>query len=553
MLFLVLSLLAPLCAGAQGGEPLEKKTSAELMGRASSYIEADTLLDRAVAALSVVANRYYAKPDDSTARHDAIPALYQLGNIYSMRIFDFPKAYVNLTTARMLAEEEGDDFNLALILLRLANIYNVCYDDGDMETVHGMLSEALDRAVKSHNEEVLTRLALNISILQIRKGGWGKHSHEISVISSYRFPQNSKYGPICANVLAAVKAFYRKDYRAAETHFKEILENLPPDLPFRERYLYGAMYMLQYVYEDSGNYVAEEKLLRERLKFVKDLRLDDYELYTYSHLANFFERRQQPDSVQKYTYFYLYKKEEMDQNSGLDKVKNVDMLKQIEKANDEVRELSLQKIKERRRLVIVISISIVVFIMLLAVGYLFLNLRRNHKLLFQRNRELLDREEQLRLLIAHKNEEAREESPTGKWESKPADCEADEESSRLFPRILKVMEEDRAIYGQGFGIDNLATILHVPQRSVSKAINACSGSNFHQFLNGYRIREACRLMRVTDPAATTVEYISETVGFKSRTSFASLFKKTTGLTPSEYWKMARKEAKEPKNTESETP
>ena len=77
-------------------------------------------------------------------------------------------------------------------------------------------------------------------------------------------------------------------------------------------------------------------------------------------------------------------------------------------------------------------------------------------------------------------------------------------------------------------------------------------SNFHQFLNGYRIREACRLMRVTDPASTTVEYISETVGFKSRTSFASLFKKTTGLTPSEYWKMARKEPKEPKNTESDT-
>lgn len=148
MLFLVLSLLAPLCAGAQGGEPLEKKTSAELMGRASSYIEADTLLDRAVAALSVVANRYYAKPEDSTARRDAIPALYQLGNIYSMRLFDFPKAFTNLSTARMLAEEEGDDYNLSLILLRLANIYNMCYDEADKDTVFQMLTEALDHAFK---------------------------------------------------------------------------------------------------------------------------------------------------------------------------------------------------------------------------------------------------------------------------------------------------------------------------------------------------------------------------------------------------------------------
>lgn len=41
-----------------------------------------------------------------------------------MRLFDFPKAFTNLSTARMLAEEEGDDYNLSLILLRLANIYN---------------------------------------------------------------------------------------------------------------------------------------------------------------------------------------------------------------------------------------------------------------------------------------------------------------------------------------------------------------------------------------------------------------------------------------------
>lgn len=188
---------------------------------------------------------------------------------------------------------------------------------------------------------------------------------------------------------------------------------------------------------------------------------------------------------------YLYAKEELDQTSGLSKVQNVDMLRQIEKSNEEVRQLSLHRLQERRRLTVAIAVSAVVFILLLTFVYLFLNLKRNHKL--------------------------------------------------LFPRILKVMEEDRTIYDQGFGADDLASLLHVPQRSVSRAINACSGTNFHQFLNGYRVREACRLMQDTHPETTTVEYIAESVGFKSRTSFASLFKKTTGLTPSEYWRMTRKE------------
>ena len=65
--------------------------------------------------------------------------------------------------------------------------------------------------------------------------------------------------------------------------------------------------------------------------------------------------------------------------------------------------------------------------------------------------------------------------------------------------------------------------------------------NFHQFLNEYRIREVTRLMHDRNSDNLTVESLSESVGFKSRTTFASLFKKTTGLTPTEYWKMAKQD------------
>lgn len=520
-------------------ETLETKSSAELFGRASSYIETDTLLDRAVAALSIIANRYYAKPEDSAARRDAIAAMYQLGNIYSLRLFDYPKAYTNLSTARMLAEEEGDYYHLSEILLRIANIYNICYDELDQEPTFKVISEALEIGIKGKNEDVITRVTLNLSILRLQKDSWGNHAEEILKIRTYPFQPKSYYRFVCVNIIDAMDAYFNGDYSKAEILFKKVINNLPQDQAFRERYEYGTMHLLQWVYERSGNYEAEEKLLRKRLKSVKNLGLDDYELYTYSNLASFFERRNQLDSVHKYTYLYLLKKDELDQNSGLNRVKNVDMLRQIEKANDEVRELSLNKLKQRRHFIVAVAIIAIVVILLFTFIYLFITLKRNHKLLYQKNRELLDREEQLRLLMTHEDtysvNEAEEEN-----ELNNNVCEADEESAMLFPRILKVMENDNAIYGLGFGIDNLANILHVPQRSVSKAINICGGINFHQFLNGYRIREACRLMQNTDPTSTTVEYIAETVGFKSRTSFASLFKKTIGLTPSEYWKMSHK-------------
>jgi AraC-like DNA-binding protein len=60
--------------------------------------------------------------------------------------------------------------------------------------------------------------------------------------------------------------------------------------------------------------------------------------------------------------------------------------------------------------------------------------------------------------------------------------------------------------------------------------------NFFDFINRYRIEEAQRLL--TDPPdkkITVLEVLYE-CGFNSKSSFNTLFKKHTGLTPSEFKK-----------------
>jgi AraC-like DNA-binding protein len=58
-------------------------------------------------------------------------------------------------------------------------------------------------------------------------------------------------------------------------------------------------------------------------------------------------------------------------------------------------------------------------------------------------------------------------------------------------------------------------------------------------LNEYRIKEACRRLNDTEHYGNiTINGIASSVGFKTRTNFIAYFKRFTGLTPSEYLKIA---------------
>jgi AraC-like DNA-binding protein len=71
---------------------------------------------------------------------------------------------------------------------------------------------------------------------------------------------------------------------------------------------------------------------------------------------------------------------------------------------------------------------------------------------------------------------------------------------------------------------------------LSQLINDGLGDNFYDFVNKYRVDEVKRLM--TDPKAKNFNLlgIALEAGFKSKSTFNLIFKRFTGLTPSEYRK-----------------
>src|ERR1700752_3458676 len=108
-----------------------------------------------------------------------------------------------------------------------------------------------------------------------------------------------------------------------------------------------------------------------------------------------------------------------------------------------------------------------------------------------------------------------------------------ERSERYLEKLLNLMEKDRPFTDSSLTIQKLAQKLSVPPNHLSQTINERLSQTFSDFINSYRVEEAKR--KLIDPAFRHLSIlgIAEEVGFNSKSSFNSVFKKHTHMTPSE--------------------
>ena len=80
----------------------------------------------------------------------------------------------------------------------------------------------------------------------------------------------------------------------------------------------------------------------------------------------------------------------------------------------------------------------------------------------------------------------------------------------------------------------LASQIQMSRNQLSEVINSKMGCNFYDFVNKYRVEDVKQLMVDTKYKDYTILAIAFEAGFPSKSTFNSIFKKFTGLTPSEY-------------------
>jgi AraC-like DNA-binding protein len=120
-------------------------------------------------------------------------------------------------------------------------------------------------------------------------------------------------------------------------------------------------------------------------------------------------------------------------------------------------------------------------------------------------------------------------TPSPKYADKKWD---DADAQMMLNRLEKLMVEKEVFKNPNLKLNDLAKEINISGHQLSQLLNDNLDKNFTLFINEYRINEACKILSTDSPL--TVEAISYEVGFNSKSTFFSTFKKLKGMTPAMY-------------------
>ncbi|MEJ6845964.1 helix-turn-helix domain-containing protein [Sinorhizobium fredii] len=103
--------------------------------------------------------------------------------------------------------------------------------------------------------------------------------------------------------------------------------------------------------------------------------------------------------------------------------------------------------------------------------------------------------------------------------------------SEVLDRIDHLLAEQRLSRDENLTLSRLARRAGVPARLISGAVNRLARKNVSQYINDFRIAEACRLLRGTDMPVTAAMLES---GFQTKSNFNREFRRVTSLSPASW-------------------
>lgn len=120
--------------------------------------------------------------------------------------------------------------------------------------------------------------------------------------------------------------------------------------------------------------------------------------------------------------------------------------------------------------------------------------------------------------------------------SNPLANTSEAELNALKTSLIKLLDNDKPYLEEELNLSILANQLDTTDKKLSTLLNQYMNTTFYDLINSYRIASVKEKMASEKYDGLTLLGIAYESGFKSKTSFNRIFKKETGLSPSEYKK-----------------
>lgn len=105
----------------------------------------------------------------------------------------------------------------------------------------------------------------------------------------------------------------------------------------------------------------------------------------------------------------------------------------------------------------------------------------------------------------------------------------------IVEKVDKLLKEQQVYKTEGITIKNLADLIGEQEYKLRRTINGEMGyRNFNDFINRYRVEEACQILQDPNQSKLTIQEISYQLGYQSIGPFNKAFKEQTGQTPTVY-------------------
>lgn len=497
--------------------------------------------DSALAYYEMIINSYRS----DLPREDQVAsagAFNNAGYIYFFKYSDYLKAYTYFMKAHEIAEHEKLSGTVSGSLLNIGNIYGV-FDITD--EAEKMYKDAFFLALDNDEWATVITSFLNLAYLHFGRIEFSSMSDVMDAFGNAEIPDTVPHVESTRRQYDAIRYIISGETDRAIEALKECVDSDAVGQEERRISLGCEIYSAR-LYQHSGRLDRSTEMFRSALaKAVADGE-NDFAAECWEGLANNYAIMGLNDSSQICRLRRYEIRDSMVNIKKFSTIRDYASVYQQKAMTDELQAVSQEK-RMREHLLTLAAISLLI-VAGLGVGIWLKNreLSRRNLDLFVKYRELSalqDAQEDVDATAAVSR--AKTDGP------RPADTSAtdctgvskslelgDSYIRALYGSVLEIMRSD-AIFDPSFSADTLAKLTDSKTRYISHAIGAMTGKNFSTLLAEYRIKEASRRLADTDTFGhLTLEAISESVGFKSRTYFATTFKKVTGLSPREYQKIA---------------